>query len=78
MSERYYTPDEMLAVEGLDELSLYQFGDHDVNHWFCRRCGIYPYHDGPARPGTYRINLGCVEGLDPLALPIRLIDGRSF
>jgi len=22
--------------------------------------------------------LGCVEGLDPLALEIRLIDGRSF
>jgi hypothetical protein len=78
MSSRYYTPEEMISVEGLDSLTLYQFGDHAVNHWFCRVCGIYPFHDGPARPGHYRVNLGCVEGVDPLALDVTLIDGRSF
>jgi hypothetical protein len=25
----------------------------------------------------YRVNLGCVEGLDPLALDVSLIDGKS-
>jgi hypothetical protein len=39
-------------------------------------CCIYPYHGGDEY--GYRVNLGCVEGLDPLALEIALIDGRSM
>jgi hypothetical protein len=77
MSVPYFTPDE-IQVEGLDALTLYIWGDRMVNHWFCRTCGIYPFHDGTERPGHYRVNLGCVEGVDPLALAIELVDGRSF
>ena len=78
MSDRYYPP-ESFSLEVRDkQLALYQFGDHDVNHYFCRRCGIYPFHDATANPGHFRVNLGCVEEVDPLAVEIRLIDGRSF
>jgi len=78
VSARYYPPEAFEKVEGLDCLTLYQFGDHDVNHWFCRRCGIYTFHDATAKPGHYRINLGCVSELAVLSLPIELIDGRAF
>ena len=78
MSARYYPPEDFESVEGLEALTRYQFGDHDVNHYFCATCGIYPFHDGPAKPGHYRVNLGCVEGLDPFALAIDVIDGRSY
>ena len=78
MSAQYYPPEAIEEMVGLESLSLYQFGEHDVNHWFCRRCGVYPFHDGTAKPGHYRVNLGCVEELDVLALPTELIDGRSF
>ncbi len=78
MSSVYYPPDAFAAMEGLDLLTLYQFGDRVVNHWFCRTCGVYPFHDGPLKLGHYRLNLGCVDGVDPFALEIRLIDGRSF
>jgi hypothetical protein len=77
MSDVRFTPDQM-TVEGSEALALYQFGDRDVNHWFCRTCGIFPFGDGPAMPGHYRVNLGCVDGIDPLALEIRLIDGASY
>jgi hypothetical protein len=77
MSERYYGPDELI-VEGTDALSVYHFGDRLVNHWFCRTCGIYPFHDVTTKPGHYRLNLGCVDGLDLLALEIRWVDGRSL
>jgi hypothetical protein len=78
MSVRYIPRADFSELEGLDALSCYHFGDAVVNHYFCRTCGIYPLHDTTVRPGEYRVNLGCIEGLDPLALPIEVFDGRSF
>lgn len=75
MSRRYHELDELT---GRDALTLYQWGDHMVNFWFCRTCGIYPFHEVTAEPGRYRINLGCVEEIDTLALAIDLLDGKSF
>jgi hypothetical protein len=78
MSSRYIAREDFEELEGLDALAVYRFGDRVVNHYFCRTCGIYPFHDATVRPGEYRVNVGCIEGLDPLALRIELIDGRSF
>jgi hypothetical protein len=77
MSTRYFSPEE-ISVEGLASLVRYEFGDRMVNHWFCPTCGIYTFHDAVAKPGHYRINLGCLDDVDPLALPCKLVDGRSF
>jgi hypothetical protein len=65
-------------LDGKESLTLYQWGDRMVNFWFCRTCGVYPFHDVVERPGIYRVNLGCVDEIDPLALPVQMIDGRSF
>jgi hypothetical protein len=78
MSSSYVQRDDFEMLEGSERLAIYRFGDNLVNHYFCPRCGIYPFHDATVKPGEYRVNLGCVDGLDPLALEIRLIDGRSF
>jgi hypothetical protein len=76
-----------VVVEGMEHLARYQFGDKDVNHFFCRTCGISPFitvasvppdYKGPARAGDYRVNLGCVHDLDALALEIQVIDGRAL
>ena len=86
MSSNYFRPADV-EVEGKEGLGLYQFGDKDVNHFFCRTCGIFPFntvasvppdYEGSARPGDYRVNLGCVEGLEVLGLDIELVDGRAF
>jgi hypothetical protein len=82
----YIRPSDV-EVDGLQRLALYQFGDRDLNHWFCRACGIFPFttvasvppdYQGPARPGDYRINLGCVHDLDVLGLEIQAIDGKAL
>ncbi|MGZ6143474.1 MAG: GFA family protein [Myxococcales bacterium] len=87
MSSRYFTPDEFELLDGNEALTVYQFGDKDVNHCFCKTCGISPFnvvagvpatYEGPAKPGDRRVNLGCIDGLDPLGLEIKLINGRSF
>ena len=76
VSSVYFPAEDFTPHEDMSLLSDYRWGDHDVNHLFCRKCGIYPYH-GDAKLG-FRVNLGCVEGLDTLSLDIGLIDGRSL
>lgn len=81
MSARYYTPAELESISGRDALTLYAFGDRMVNHWFCRTCGVCPFVDLTAatdRVGHFRINLGCLEDFDALALPVEVIDGKSL
>jgi len=78
MALAYVPPSDIELLEGTDALEVYRFGDRMVNHHFCRTCGIHPFHDTVERPGFLRFNLGCIEGLDPLGLEIRLIDGRSY
>ena len=78
MSVPYVSPDDIELLEGREALALYRFGDRLVNHHFCRTCGIHPFGEAVERPGWLRFNLGCVEGLDPLALEIKLIDGRAY
>ena len=86
MSSNYFRP-SVVDVEGKERLALYQFGDKDVNHFFCRTCGISPFstvasvppdYQGPAKPGDYRINLGCVHDLDVLSLDIQVINGKAL
>jgi len=59
-------------------LGLYQFGAKTVKHYFCRHCGIYTFHETASKPGHYRFNLGCIEGIDPLALDYELFDGQHL
>jgi hypothetical protein len=87
ISAGYLPPEEIEQLQGMGSLALYQFGDKDVNHYFCRTCGICPFttvaslpptYAGSAEPGYYRVNLGCVENLDVYGLDIEVIDGRSL
>jgi hypothetical protein len=77
MSSQYVLPENFEELVGLEKLSVYLWGDELVNHYFCRTCGIYPFHDSPVKPGR-RVNLRCVDGLDLEALEIEILDGRSF
>jgi hypothetical protein len=86
MSAQYLHPSEV-EVTGAEHLTIYQFGDRDMNHTFCRTCGVSPFstiaslppgYAGSAKVGDYRVNLGCIEGLEVLALEIQVIDGRSL
>jgi hypothetical protein len=60
------------------DLSAYLWNEKVLRNYFCKACGIFTYiGDGENDQDGYRVNLGCVEGLDPLALPVRAIDGKS-
>jgi hypothetical protein len=76
MSTQYIPAEDFEPPEDLSALTDYRWLDRVVNHLFCKACGIYPYHGN--EEWGYRVNLGCVEGLDPLALDIEIIDGKSM
>ena len=60
------------------DLGVYLWNEKVLSNYFCRTCGIFTYiADGENAKDGYRVNLGGVEGLDPLALDIRIIDGKS-
>lgn len=49
-----------------------------LRNYFCKSCGIFTHiGDGENAKDGYRVNLGCIEGLDALALDIGIIDGRN-
>ncbi len=65
---------DTLSPESIDidaapgALGLYQFDSKVAKHFFCKTCGIYTFHETIRMPGHFRVNLGCVEGLDTFAL----------
>ncbi len=77
MSDFTISPEhiQIRAVDGA--LGTYAFGNNVARHHFCTRCGIAPFHQTMRTPGHYRVNLGCVDGIDIFSLPVSLFDGAA-
>jgi hypothetical protein len=70
---------ELFNIEAADDaLGLYQFGLKTAKHYFCKYCGIYTFHETARVPGHYRVNLGCIDGIDPFALEADVYDGKHL
>lgn len=59
-------------------LSCYQFGAKKAKHYFCNNCGIYTFHESSRKPGYFRVNLGCVDGVDSFGLEREVFNGREL
>lgn len=56
------------VLKGAEQLKLYQFNTRTAKHYFCSRCGIYTHHQRRSNPQAYGYNVGCLEGINPLAM----------
>ena len=65
-------------LEGSENLSLYQFNTEIAKHFFCKKCGIYTHHNRKSDPNGMGVNLGCVEGLDPMEFDVIQFDGKKL
>jgi hypothetical protein len=70
--------DKFELIAGEQYLTLYQFNTRVAKHYFCKVCGIYPFHRPRTAPEVYSINTGCLEGVNPLELKAGVIDGKSL
>jgi hypothetical protein len=60
------------------ELTEYQFHTHTARHFFCKVCGIYPFHRKRVTPDHLGINVFCLEGFDPAGIPVRRTAGAAM
>ncbi|WP_246190038.1 GFA family protein [Pandoraea captiosa] len=66
-------------LAGRDALTLYQFNTRVAQHYFCKHCGIYPFHAARTMPGMWRANVGCLEDVaDPYAIDHGVADGKTL
>ena len=67
---------DLRVVRGHAALRLYQFHTRTAKHYFCSVCGVYTHHQRRSDPSEYGVNVGCLEGVDPLLLdPVPVSDG---
>lgn len=70
---------EDLQIEADDAiLGLYEFDNKVAKHYFCKNCGIYPFHQTVRIPGHYRVNLGCIDDVGTEAVEVAWFDGKSL
>lgn len=71
-------PQDFKLLSGEEQLTLYQFNTRTAKHYFCKVCGIYTFHRPRSNPNIYRVNVGCLDDVDPLALEVKLNDGAKL
>ena len=65
-------------VAGQESLSTYQFHTRTARHYFCKVCGIYPFHRKRVAPDHYGVNVFCLENFDPSGIPVRAAAGAGM
>jgi len=65
-------------LAGEEALTLYQFHTHTAKHYFCKVCGIYPFHRKRVTPDFYGVNVACLDGFDPAGIPVRATIGAAM
>ena len=76
-----FAPRESFTLlRGAEALSEYTFNRHRIRHQFCKVCGIEPFAHWRTKDGSemVAVNCNCLDGVDPRALDVRHVDGRSF
>lgn len=67
---------ELLSGEA--SLIEYRFHTMTARHFFCRTCGIYPFHCKRVTPDHFGVNVFCLEDFDPAGIPVRRAVGAAM
>ena len=70
--------DQFRLLSGADALTEYQFHSMTARHFFCRTCGIYPFHRKRVTPDFFGVNVFCLEDFDPTGIPVRRTVGAAM
>lgn len=62
------------------KITTYTFNKHVIQHQFCPVCGVQTFAEAADRHGNpiVAVNIRCLEGIDPLAVPSNHYDGKSL
>jgi hypothetical protein len=65
-------------LAGEDSLTEYRFHTRTATHFFCRICGIYPFHRKRVTPDHLGINVHCLDDFDATGIPVRQAVGAAM
>ena len=65
-------------LAGAESLTEYQFHTGTARHYFCKVCGIYPFHRKRVTPDHLGINVNCLDGFDATGIPVRAAVGAAM
>jgi hypothetical protein len=49
-----------------------------ARHFFCKTCGIYPFHRKRVTPDYFGVNVFCLHDFDPAGIPVRQAVGAAM
>lgn len=65
-------------LSGHEALVEYQFHTKTAKHFFCRVCGIYPFHRKRVTPDNFGVNVHCLHDFEPTGIPVRRAHGAAM
>ena len=65
-------------LSGADALAEYRFHTQTARHYFCKVCGIYPFHRKRVTPDHYGVNVFCLHDFDPAGITVRATAGAGM
>jgi len=65
-------------LAGGGALAAYRFNTMTATHYFCKVCGIYPFHRKRVSPDFFGVNTHCLEGFDATGIPVRETSGSKM
>jgi hypothetical protein len=68
----------MRILKGEELLTTYSFHTHTAQHYFCKVCGIYPFHRKRVTPDHFGVNVSCLDEFDSTGIPVRATDGKGM
>ncbi|HEY3178627.1 MAG TPA: GFA family protein [Casimicrobiaceae bacterium] len=63
---------------GEDSLTEYRFHTMTARHFFCKTCGIYPFHRKRVTPDYFGVNVFCLHDVDLSGIPVRQTAGVTM
>ena len=65
-------------LTGEESLCEYRFHTKTARHYFCKICGIYPFHRKRVTPDNFGINVHCLHEFDPTGIPVGRAVGAAM
>jgi hypothetical protein len=65
-------------LAGVESLTEYRFHSRTARHYFCKVCGIYPFHRKRVTPDHLGINVFCLRDFEPAGIPLRRTVGAAM
>ncbi len=70
--------EDFSLLSPLEELGLYTFNKHIAKHYFCRVCGVHPFHRPRSYPELWAVNIRALSDVDPAAVSPRQVYGSKL